>query len=302
MVSSSRKKWLSFAIVSLALIASAQSRSGPSAPMKGTIVDNPEQITGLWESDDGSGGAVGLNLQLTTEVRGQPKTFRGTSQYWNSLQIGVYQRHGSGRHVGDASWIMDNSASVNYDGKRLVAGIPDLAINLDLSYDNKNQLWKGWFHRGAFARQVILSRPRARPGISRSRLVGTWREGQPSLRMCLHVVQQSDGNLAGWHDQLSLSGLYRYARGIVPLPETHEYYGEQGIVSEPGREVLSFELNPYSAGCCSPVFVGKLSEDGERLTGGWDGVNAPGSREWRRVEGYSCVKSYNKRTGAIAGY
>src|SRR5271155_3967975 len=72
----------------------------------------------------------------------------------------------------------------------------------------------------------------------------------------------------------------RYAPGIVPLPETPEYYGEQGIVSEPGREVLSFELNPYSAGCCSPVFVGKLSEDGERLTGGWDGVNAPGSREW----------------------
>lgn len=101
--------------------------------MKGTVVDNPEQITGLWESDDGSDGAVGLNLQLTTEARGQFKTLRGTSQYWNSLQIGVYQRHGSGRHVGDANWIMDNSADVNYDGKRLVARMPDLAIDLDLS-------------------------------------------------------------------------------------------------------------------------------------------------------------------------
>jgi hypothetical protein len=121
-----RKRWLLFAIVSLALLARAQSRASPSAPMKGTVVDYPEQITGLWESDDGSGGAVGLNFQLTTELEGQPKTFTGRPQYWDSLQIGVYQRFGSERHVGDANWIMDNSAGVNFDGKRIVAKILDL--------------------------------------------------------------------------------------------------------------------------------------------------------------------------------
>jgi hypothetical protein len=287
--------------MSLALLAHAQTFSAKPTPMKGTVVDYPEQIAGLWESDDGSGGAVGLNFQLTTELKGQPKTFTGRHQYWDSLQIGVYQRRGRQRQVGDANWIMDNSGGVNCDGRRLVARMPDLAIDLDLNYDSKNQIWNGWFHRGTFARQVVLSRPRAKSGISKSRLVGTWLEGQPA-RICLHVVQQSDGDLAAWYDQLSLPGLYRYAHGIVPLPRTSEHYGEQGIVSEPGHEVLRFQVRPYSAGCCSPVFVGKLSEGGDRLTGGWDGGNAPGSHEWRRVDGDSCVQAHNKQADPTARF
>jgi hypothetical protein len=270
--------------------------------MKGTVVDQPEQVTGLWESDDGSGGAVGLNVQLTTELKGQPKTFTGSIQYWDSLQIGVYQRHGSERHVGDANWIMDNLAGVNFDGKRLVARMPDLAIDLDLIYDNKNEIWKGWFHRRAFARQVVLSRPRIKPGNPKSRLVGAWLKGRPGPGICLHVVQQSDGHLAGWYDQLSLPGLYRYAPGIVPLPWTSESYGEQGIASEPGYGVLRFVVGPYSAGCCSAVFVGKLSESGGRLTGGWDRGNAPGSHEWQRVYGGSCVQAYDKRADQTGHY
>jgi hypothetical protein len=262
--------------------------------MKGTVVDYPEQRAGLWESDDGSGGAVGLNFQLTTELEGQPKTFTGRSQYWDSLQIGIYQRPGNERHVGDANWIMENSAGVEFDGKRLVAKMPDLTIDLDLIYDNTNQIWKGWFHRRAFARQVVLSRPRAKPGIPKSRLVGTWLGGQPSARMCLHVIQQTDGHLAAWYDQLSLPGLYRYAPGIVLLPRTSESYGEQAIVSESGHEVLRFQVIPYSGGCCSPVFVGKLSAGGDRLTRGWDGGNAPGSHEWRRVAGDSCTSLHFK--------
>lgn len=83
--------------------------------MKGTVVTRPEQMTGLWESDDGSGGAVGINLRLITTIKGQPKTFAGWSEYWDSLQIGVYQRHGSVQNVGDANWIMDNLGGANFD-------------------------------------------------------------------------------------------------------------------------------------------------------------------------------------------
>ena len=302
MASVSIKKWRSLAIVSLALIAYAQSRSGPATPMKGTVVDYPQQVTGLWESDDGSGGAVGLNFQLTTELKGQPKAFTGSVQYWDSLQIGVYQRHGSERHVGDANWIMDTSSGVTLDGERLVARMPDLAIDLNMTYDNKEETWRGWFHRGAFARPVVLRRPHIEPGIRKSRLVGVWLEGQPAPGICLHVVQQSDGHLAGWYDQLSLPGLYRYAPGIVPLPWTPEYFGGQAIVSEPGLGVLHFEVGPYSAGCCSASFVGKLSGSGERLTGGWDGGNVPGTHQWRRLYGGSCVQACDKRTDPTARY
>ncbi len=193
-----RRRYAPFVIVSLALLH-AQSRSGPTPSVKGTVVTHPEQMTGLWESDDGSGGAVGINLRLITTIKGQPKIFAGWSQYWDSLQIGVYQRHGSEQNVGDANWIMDNLSGVHFDGTRLVAKMPDLSIDVDLSYDIQNRTWNGWFHRRTFARRVVLSRPRAKPGITKSRLVGTWRLGEPA-RECLHVAQQSDGGLAGWYD------------------------------------------------------------------------------------------------------
>jgi hypothetical protein len=127
-------------------------------------------------------GAVGLNLQLSTEIKGQPATFAGSHQYWDSLQIGVYQRHSSEQRVGDASWIIDNSTGVYFDGRRLLVKLPKLvvsgplaapSIDLDLTYENDKQVWDGWFHRGSFARRVILTRPHVKAGIAESRLVGT---------------------------------------------------------------------------------------------------------------------------------
>ena len=280
-----RRRCAPFVIVSLALLVHAQSRSSSTPSMKGTVVTRPEQMTGLWESD----GAVGINLRLITTIKGQPKTFAGWSQYWDSLQIGVYQRHGSEQNVGDANWIMDNLGGVNFDGTRLVAKMPDLSIDVDLSYDIQNQTWNGWFHRRTFARRVVLSRPRAKPGITKSRLVGTWRLGE-SARECLHVAQQSDGGLAGWYDTLSLPGSYRYAPGIVPLPWTSEYSGELATVSEPGYEVLRVGASPYTAAAGPPAFVVKLSKEGDRLMGGREGGNASLSFQWRKVDGDSCVQ------------
>lgn len=172
-----RRRCAPFVIVSLALLVHAQSRSSSTPSMKGTVVTRPEQRTGLWESDDGSGGAVGINLRLITTIKGQPKTFAGWSQYWDSMQIGVYQRHGSGQNVGDANWIMDNLGGVNFDGTRLVAKMPDLSIDVDLSYMTfKTRLGMGgsiavlshgeWY-------SVVLVQNRALPRVDSS-VRGVW--------------------------------------------------------------------------------------------------------------------------------
>jgi hypothetical protein len=34
------------------------------------------------------------------------RIFTGKYQYWDSLQVGVYQRFGRERHLGDANWIV----------------------------------------------------------------------------------------------------------------------------------------------------------------------------------------------------
>jgi hypothetical protein len=258
--------------------------------MQGTIVDRPEQVTGLWESDVGSAGVVGLYLRLFTRIDGQPKTFSGARQYWDALQIGVYQRHGREHHVGDANWIMDNSNGVSFDGVRLIAKMPSTSIDLDLTFDRAHQVWTGWFHRRIFSQRVVLSRPRTKPGIPKSRLVGTWSAGD-NLRKCLHIAQQQDGGFTAWYDTLSLPGLYRSAPGIVPLPWSTEHYGELASVSEVGRGVLRIGESPYVAGVAGPfpqALIVKLSEDGRRLVGRVEGQIAPVATHYRRVEGDSC--------------
>jgi hypothetical protein len=256
--------------------------------MKGTIVDHPERITGLWESEDGFGGAVGLNLRLVTRIEGQPKTFVGSRQYWDSLQIGIYQRHDREQHLGDANWIMDNSDGVFFDGARLIAKMPDISTDLDLTYDIAHQEWSGWFHRRAFSRRVTLSRPRAKPGTPVSRLVGTWSSGYRSHRRCLHVAQQEDGGFAAWYDILSLPGLYRLAPGIVLLPWTSERYGELASVSEVRHEILRIGSSPYVAAGSRPEFLVILTKDGRRLVGQLEGQSRPMETQYRRIGGDSC--------------
>jgi hypothetical protein len=55
-------------------------------------VHHPEQLSGEWESQDASGGAVGITLQLTTTASGNVTTLAQVPQKFEALKIGVYRR------------------------------------------------------------------------------------------------------------------------------------------------------------------------------------------------------------------
>jgi hypothetical protein len=272
----------------IAFVTLVPARSGATSTLKGTVVNHPEQFSGLWESDDGHGGAVGINLELTTEIKGLPRSFAGWPQYWYSLQIGVYQRHGTEQHIGDSNWVVDDSSESEFDGRRLTVKSPSVPIDLTLVYEPEKEAWSGWFHRKSFSGQVVLKRPKPGPGVANTRLAGTWLEGS-NHRTCLHVTKQFDGGLAAWSDRLSLSGLDRYAPGIVPLSRTSERYGVLASAEEPGQGVLKIGGSPYTASPVWPPLILKLSAKGDRLTGKMEGADDLPSAIWQKVQGDSCL-------------
>ena len=271
--------------------AFVQAQTDQPGVTKGKIVARPERLSGLWEMAIGSGEVIGIHLMVITKIEGAATSLTSVPQYQEHLQVGVYQRDKELK-FGDENYFVDSQqgGGVQWDGRRLqlkfvprVAGDP--AIDLDLTYDEKLDTWSGRFHRGGFSGDVTLRRP----GVENA-MTGTWVSDSGGVNGCVHVVQQLDGTLEGWSDGLQTPGLDRYANGLKPPDESHEYYGNLVKVAQMNRETFSIEFNAYGGLCCSHTFVGTVSADGATFDGGWQaGPNQmPFKATWSKVPGDSC--------------
>jgi hypothetical protein len=65
------------------------------APSRGRETADPESISGRWETSDGQGGAVGMNIMLTIAVSGGQASFSPFRQVEPQLTIGLFQRTGA---------------------------------------------------------------------------------------------------------------------------------------------------------------------------------------------------------------
>ena len=85
------------------------------------LVTHPEDLSGVWETPDGHGGAVGIHLMLDTTAPADATTLVGTPQKWLGLTIGIYHRSGAGRHIGDENYFSDSprGANLRYEDGRL---------------------------------------------------------------------------------------------------------------------------------------------------------------------------------------
>jgi hypothetical protein len=264
--------------------------------MKGTTVEHPERLSGVWETVVGPGEAVGIHLQLITKIVAEPTSLAHLAQSQEHLSFGVYRRSGKGLNFGDQNFFMCGpDEGVSWDGRRLVLHweprlITDPAIDLDLSFDEHEQTWSGLFHRGDFSGYVDLRRPAAEPAGEVSPLVGTWADGQPGISRCLHVTQQQDGTLVGWTDSLQARVLSDRPNSPKPPDETYEYYGNLVNIARVKNGAFSFEFGVDSALCCSHTVLGSVSAEGltfsrySRAETNQLGVN----ETWRKVPGDSC--------------
>ena len=278
-------------VVFLSIVDIRYSRAFAADTMhRGSSLQNPELISGSWESDEFD-RVVGLHIKLVTTVAGAPSTLVGARQVFNHAEIQVYQREGPQRRMGDGNWFVDHAPGVQWMGRHIVieraaiAATP--AIQLNLIFDPEHSTWKGRLRRGTFDRTVTLVRPHPKPGIAKSPFVGTWY--RPTLmNNCLHIVQTGEGALSGWSDDLVTPGRVRYASGIKRPAQTIEEYGSTALVQIVSPTTLLLELKAFSATCCSITSGLQLPAGMGTAMHSRAGIHR--LDEWRRVEGASCVK------------
>jgi hypothetical protein len=262
---------------------------------------DPDAIAGRWEAPDGQGGAVGMNIIITTHIDGAPTSIAGHVQYEDEFIAGIYQR--TGQDVEPLGFNFFSSAAgggMIWDGHHLAihpGGKGDFPkMNLDLIWHEESQTWSGLFERGSFREQVSLKRPTST--ASKSPFVGTWSDKAGMMNNCLHISQEKDGALTAWSDDLQTPGRLRYANGIQPPTQTMEHYGEIAKAKMDAPDQITIELRAYTAMCCSHSFTAKLSTDGQSLLGSW----LVGSNQvqrpliWVRMPSNSCVSASRSET------
>jgi hypothetical protein len=254
----------------------------------------PEALAGRWETPDGHGGAVGMNVILTTYIDGVQSSIAGHDQHVSNITIGLYHRTSPDvDELGFSFFPAATDVGANGDGYQLAIHFPGRvaisAVNLDLVWHEQSQTWSGLFERGAFRGQVSLKRPASKSSVSP--FAGTWSRTHAMMNTCLHIAQQQDGSLTAWSDDLQALGRVRYANGIQPPAQMLEHYGEIAKAKVDASGQITVELRAYTAKCCSHSFTARLSPDGQLLSGNWlAGLNQnPTAVEWKKAPGISCV-------------
>jgi hypothetical protein len=291
------------ALIALLLHASdnayTQSTAEKQAQIKGFLVEEPERLSGLWEAPAGPDSVVGLDITLSTKISGAVTSLANVEQHQEQILFRVYQRHGAELKFG--------GGHTQWDGKRLIMHFvsstkDDLAIDIDLTYNEKLETWTGLFHCGSFTEDVTLRRPSPGPKVKVSPMVGTWAgAGTSDSGHCLHIVEQSDRVFAGWQDMLKMPGRDCYANGLKPPDQSREYYGEPVKVIQTDDHAFSIVFGAYSAVCCQLTLTGTVSADNSTLNAAWlpgSLQRLPNSLTWRKVQGNSCrvLPNYRQRT------
>ena len=261
------------------------------SPYVGRTVSHPETISGLWETSNGHGGAVGIHLLLSTTVPATAGTLSGLPQSWHSLDVSVYEHKGAAIKFGDENYFSDSrrGGNVRFDRRRLTLHfVGNPSVDLDLLQQPNND-WVGRFHRGDFDSTVTLRRPSMRNSGNVSPIVGTWVGISPLLNMCVHVFQQSDSEFTGWSDSLQVgnSGMQR-----LGLRTAFERYGDLAKVSFVADGSVTFELHAFAGICCPQKYVGKLRADGNVIEGVRPGGpnQTPRNDSLRKMPADSCVE------------
>lgn len=253
-----------------------------------SLVERPEEISGVWETENGS-SVIGIAIGLTTAVKGSPATLRGVEQLFNYAQIAVFERGGAEWVFGDANWFSTDAEGTHWSKDHLeMRGMvnpakrePEIAV--DLRFDPVTESWSGRFHRGEVDRIVTLRRPHRPSNQPQSPFVGTWKRND-DMNNCVHITQEQDGSLVAWSDDLIAPGAPRCANGLKPPAETLESYGSIVQANAEDAESIRLGMKALNPVCCSIPMGGILSHDHQFIRS----ADNRAARAWRKVAGNSC--------------
>jgi hypothetical protein len=256
----------------------------------GKPIAHPEELSGIWEVPDGHGGAVGIQLILSTTASADAVTLVGVEQAWLNLEVGIYQRAGAVLQFGEENFFSDSprGGNVRYDDGLLRLHAPE--FDLDLSRISGDR-WSGRIHRNGFDSAAILTRPGIGTAKSEPWFVGTWKSGDQSIQSCMHITEQAPGEFVGWRDSLTAMGSVRRASGIPKPPYSFEVYGDLVKVGTADDGNVSIELNAFGGMCCSHLFLG-TPEDNRTVMKEVSPTepNQPlHQTKWKKMSGNTCI-------------
>jgi hypothetical protein len=233
------------------------------------LISKPEDLAGRWETSDGNGGMVGMNVIVSTHVDGTPVNLIGHKQYLDDLEIGLYQRtEPDVEALGFSFSSTSSNDGAIWDGQQLrILAYPrgDLPkIDVSLFWDETKKQWDGHYERGEFSRQVTLKRPE---NANVSSFVGTWFDSKGLMNNCLHIAQQSDGGLPAGQMTFRFPDDGDMHKEIPHPPQSNEHYGEIAKSRLISQNLIMVELRAYTAGCCSHPFKSTISSDGNKPLG-----------------------------------
>src|ERR1035437_5558677 len=235
----------------------------------GKSVPHPEELSGVWETPDGHGSAIGHHLMLDTTAPVDATTLVGTEQAWHHLVVDVYHRVGAVLQFGEENTFSDSlhGGGVRYQDGQLT--LHSGSVDLDLRRVDGNN-WSGRVHCREFDSQIRLSRPEAQAKSKHSWLVDTWRDESicPGI-YCIHVVETILGEFIGWSDYLFTWGNVHFRPDARKPLYSLEHYGDLVKVRAAKRDTASIELGAYVGLCCPHAFVGTPAKDGAVMRADW---------------------------------
>jgi hypothetical protein len=286
---------LAFSLDSVQVLSVQDPASAPHPDQSfylGNLAKYPEKLSGLWEAPDGNGGTVGVHLSLVTTAPADATTLVGTAQRWSYLEVGIYQRARAVLQIGEENTFSDSvrGGGVRYRSGRLT--LHNGSFDLDLRR-LPGDIWFGRFHRAGLDSQVKLRRPEVQSKSPGTWSIGTWREWNGPAITCLHIVETSPGELAGWSDSLIAWGSARFAPRTTRPQPAFEHYGDLVKVNAGESGAVLVELAAYNPICCSHSFIGLPANQGQAMHAYWPaGPNqSPHASEWKRMHGNTCIAS-----------
>lgn len=254
----------------------------------------PEDVAGRWESPDGQGGEIGMNILVSTTVPSSTTNLSGIPQPLEDFEIGLYQRsHSDVEPFGLNFFAASPNGGATWDGRRLQIDLRSHAelpeVHVALTWNSAARSWTGSFQRGAFKSSAITLKHLLGP--DRSRFLGTWINRSGPASECLHIAEAQDGSFTGWSDEIQVPGRFQYANGLRTPVSAFEQYGDIAKVKVNASDRIEVELDAYTVMCCPHPFVATISRDGQSLSSEWPaGPNqAPHRAKWTRVQGNSCI-------------
>jgi hypothetical protein len=283
-------------LINLAQVLAAQQQTVPDTCRKGAVIRHPEKVAGPWLADVHH-RIFGMQIVLTTRARKSPKASEGVIQTCEQASIEVFEQLGSERANGDGNWFDTNLPGVAWTGNHLkidYAGVnggdagPE--INLDLRFDPESETWSGRFHRDTLDEAVTLRRPRPVMFPAKSRFVGTWKRAGLA-NDCMHIAEGRGGDLSAWSDDILILNSIQNGKGVPAPRDTIETYGFTAQVEVQSAHNIFVRLKALTPVCCTVDVGGVLSKDGTKIRSNTqsDDRRNPGSEDWVRVRGDSCL-------------